>query len=415
MQGSAKLILAVVRSRGVLLLGVAGSCLIASVAYGLLAADSYKAVATLFIDPSPFDARSASGGQMASMGSELDLLRSERVAQRVVENERLVEDPALRSLYLQSIDAGRPPLEALAQFVARGVRATGSDDGGLVTLSVALGDPALAARVANAYAQAWGEISLELRANSIRSGIERAHGELVSLRARLGEARARVSGGTALDAANGKADEQFAQLSRLSTRSLSQPGAMALPDTTATPGGAIHSLTVSLPGESIAVGRLDPVPTAAMASGSATGLASNSATSAASNAGLGLASSSADDEIRLAQQSLERAEDRLARLAAEGIGAPFPAHVLRPARVPETSSKPDLAVCTAFGLGAGLILGILAMLLAEILDKRVRRAADLTRIAGIVVLGNLPAVTPATAQPGNRSALRLQRAGNGAY
>jgi uncharacterized protein involved in exopolysaccharide biosynthesis len=361
------------------------------VGYGLLAADSYKAVATLFIEQSPFDARSSSGAQIASMGNELDLLRSERVAQRVVENERLVEEPALRSLYLQSIDSGRPPIEALAQYVAHGVSATGSDDGGLVTLSVALGDPALAARVANAYAQAWGEISLELRASSIRSGVERAHGELVSLRARLGQARARLNGGTALAAAGVKADEQFAQLSRLSTRSLSQSSAIELPDTMPTPGGGIHSVAVTLSGEPTGAGRFDAVTPAAGAT------------------------SSADDEIRLAQQSLERAEDRLARLAVEGIGAPFPAHVLRPARVPDASSKPELVVCAAFGLGVGLVLGILAILLGEMLDKRVRRPSDLTRISGIVVLGNLPAVVPAKARPGRRSALRLQRAGNGAY
>ena len=428
MRPSGNLILAVVRSRGALLLGVAGSCLAAAVAYGLLAPDSYKAVATLFIDPSPFEARSVNGAQSASLGSDLDLLRSERVAQRVVENERLVEEPALRNLYLQSIDAGRPPLEVLAQYVAQRVGVSGSDDGGLVKISVTLGDAALAARVANAYAQAWGEVRLELRANSIRSGVERAHEDLVSLRARLGEARARLTGGNALAAAGSRADEQFAQLSRLSSRSITQSGATVLPDTVAgEAGGAVHGVAVMMPGEAVGAGRFDPVAAnssglIATASGERwDGVHSYGREGATHRvpvtevAPAVIATTSADDEIRLAQQSLERAEDRLARLSAEGIGAPFPAHMLHPARVPDASTKPALAICAALGLGAGLVLGILAMLIGEILDRRVRRPSDLSRIAGIVVLGNLPAVIPGKSPAVRVAGLRLQRAGNGAY
>ncbi len=395
-----KIFLAILRSRGILLLGAAGSCLTAALGYGLLAADHYKAVATLFIEPSPFDARSANGAPGAARGSDLDLLRSERVAQRVVENERLVEEPALRPWYLKSIDAGRPPLEALAQYIAGHVDAAGSDDGGLVRLAVTLDEPELAARVANAYAQAWGEVSLELRANAIRSGVERAHEDLVALRARLGEARARRSGGSALAAAGSRADEQFAQLSRLSTHAL---GAPAGADPLAA-GGPLRNIATALPMATLTGARDDGGSRGEIATASAV---ANSAATA----------SSADDEIRIAQQSLERAEDRLARLSAEGIGAPFPAHVLRQAAVPDVSSKPGLAACAAIGLGAGLLLGLLAMLIGERLDRRVRRAADLTRGTGIVVLGNLPAVTrEAPAASGTaRAALRLQRAGSGAF
>jgi uncharacterized protein involved in exopolysaccharide biosynthesis len=375
-----------------------GASLAVAIGYGVLGADHYKAVATLLIDPSPFDTRSVNASPTAPRGTDLDLLRSERVAQRVVENERLVEEPALRHLYLQSIDAGRPPLEALAQFIADHVAAAGSDDGGLVRLAATLGEPQLAARVANAYAQAWGEVSLELRANAIRSGLERAHEDLVSLRARLGEARARLNGGDALAAAGSHADEQFAQLSRNATRALDP--AAALPDAASGSAEAgMHGVSASLPAAA-----LPPEANTLVLPSTSRGDA---------------AASTADDEIRIAQQSLERAEDRLARLAAEGIGAPFPAHVLRPAAVPQSSTKPGLGFCAGLGLAIGLGLGLMAMLLGERLDRRVRRPADLTRSTGIVVLGNLPAVhVPAGVVSGARpgaSALRLRGAGNGAY
>jgi hypothetical protein len=126
----------------------------------------------------------------------------------------------------------------------------------------------------------------------------------------------------------------------------------------------------------------------------------------------GGAATSADDEIRLAQQSLERAEERLARLSAEGVGAPFPAHLLRPARVPDTSTKPGAAVCAALGAALGVVLGLVAMLLGEFFDRRIRRPADLARGTGIVVLGNLPAsrsAATAGVQGRARLALRLAR------
>ncbi len=399
MQANSKVLLAILRCRGALLLAATGSCLAAALGYSMLGADHYRAVATLLIDPSPFDTRSVNASPNAARGSDLDLLRSERVAQRVVENERLVEEPTLRHLYLQSIDAGRPPLEALAQYVAEHVEAAGSDEGGLVRVSITLGEAELAARVANAYAQAWGEVSLELRANAIRSGVERAHEDLVSLRARLGEARARVSGGTALAAAGSRADEQFAQLSRIATRAPA-PVATAVSDTApGSSGTGMRNVSAALPAASAGVAP------------AATGIVLP--TAPAGSAG---PASTADDDIRIAQQSLERAEDRLARLSAEGIGAPFPAHVLRPAAVPQASTKPGVAICAALGLAAGLVLGLLAMVVGERLDRRVRRPSDLSRSTGIVVLGNLPAVPVPGPVPGVRrspSALRL--GGTGAF
>lgn len=420
MASTAKLVLAVVRARGALLIAVVAFCLAAAVGFSVLAADKYRAVATLFIDPSPFEARALNGGPTAARGSELDLLRSERVAQRVVENERLVEEPALRNLYMESIDAGRPPLESLSQYVADRVEAAGSDDGGLVRLSVTMGDPTLAARVANAYAQAWGEVSLELRANAIRSGVERAHEDLVSLRARLGEARYRLVGGTALAAAGSRADEQFAQLSRMSTRPIPQSGSMALAESgsngTQSP---VRNAATALPLDSIATEHLggtaaDGLPPDSAGADRFGGTSRDEHIGAPIRPGAAGEASSADEEIRLAQQSLERAEDRLARIAAEGIGAPFPAHMLRPARVPEKSIKPGPAICAAIGLTTGQVLGILAMLLGERIDRRVRRPSDLSRITGIVVLGNLPAALPAGLRFRGRRALTLRRPGESA-
>jgi uncharacterized protein involved in exopolysaccharide biosynthesis len=377
----------------------------AAATYGFLGAESYPATATVFMEPGPFD--TGSGAGPGARASGLDLLRSERVAQRVVENERLVEDPALRGQYLESIDAGRPPVEAIAQYVAEHVEASAAGEGGVVRVTASLSDPAVSARVANAYAQAWGEVSLELRATAIRDGVQRAGQDLAALRARLGEARARRSDGGALAAAGSRADEQFAQLSRL------EPGAPLSPAPAADgPRNADWARGLTVADDAAAVARLNP-----------SGDASSGAEAAArplrvthldgADAPRGGSSTTVDDEIRLAQQSLERAEDRLTRLAAEGIGAPFPAHLLRAARPATVSSKPGVGACAALGAAIGLALGLIGVCLAEAMDRRVRRPSDLARGLGIVVLGDLPAVVPGGSGidgPAPRRWLPLQRA-----
>ncbi len=378
----------------------------------------------MFIDPSPFESGATGGAPSSALVSGLDLLRSERVAQRVVENERLAEDPALRWLYLESIDAGRQPMEALAQYLAELVEVSAGGDGGLVRLAVTMRDPELAARVANAYAQAWGEVSLELRTASIRNGVARASQDLASLRARLGEARARRGNDGALVAAGARADEQFAQLSRLSAQPMgpraAPPAAMGTAAMSTVVLDWAHKIA-ALSADSSGAPRFESVTAADDGQDAALRMAPLTDRRAAESTksgdhGAALApATSADEEIRLAQQSLERAEDRLARLSAESIGEPFPAHVLRPAQIPDTSTKPGWTACAGVGTALALLLGLLAVVIAENVDRRVRRASDLARGAGVVVLGDLPAVRSTGSMSGGREQspsrwLRLHRA-----
>jgi uncharacterized protein involved in exopolysaccharide biosynthesis len=388
---------AILRTRatlgGVVVLGCMGMAL----AYALLAKDRYEAVATLFVDPSALDAGTLGVRASGLRGTDLDLLRSERVAERVVENEHLIGVPELYGIYLSSIDAGRPPIEALGHFVAREVEAHAGGDGSLVRLTVTASEPQLAARIANAYAQAWGEVGMELHAASIRNSLERAHEDLVALRGRLGEARARHRDDHDLASTDERANAQFAQLSRLATSSLHRTEGAA----TSPPVGGAELPAARAPLESVSM------DAAADAGALKANLVAVSAPPSSRSEGRANPPLSADDEIRLAQQSLDRAEERLARLSSEGVGAPFPVHVLLPARAPETSSKPSAVTCAEVGLGAGLLLALLAMALAERFDRRVRRPSDIAQALGIVVLGSLPAVRAAV--PVRRPALRTLR------
>ncbi len=409
-----KFILEVVRTRDLLFLAVAGACLAFAVAYGALAPDYYRATATLFVDSTSSDSVTPNGGG-AARATDLDLLRSERVAQRVVENERLALEPGMRRLYLQSIDSHRLPSEALAQYLVEHLDVRASGDGGLVHLGVWLSEPQLAARVANAYAQAWNEVSQELHAASIRNAVERAREDLVSLRARLGEARARRATDAPLAHASSRADEQFAQLSRFASQPLPIP--LAAPVSVATGPEWEHGILAPLPAEAVNIARAEGI---APTKGSGETQLTSPSVHQVPALGERLredasASLPPDEEVRFAQQSLERAEERLTRLAVDGVGAPFPAHLLRAAQTPEYSTKPGMPECAAIGAALGVVLGLLASAIAELSDRRVRRASDLAVGLGIVVLGNLPAVArramPLADERGSAfSRLPLQRA-----
>jgi len=362
-------------------------CVAGGIGYSMIAPERFIATSTLVLDP----VGAASASSDASLRTELDLLRSERVAQRVVENLRMSDSPAARTLLLESGDTRHTLPEFLALQLMERVRAYPAGEGGLVRVRFSAQDPDFAAQVANAYPQAYGEVSLEMRAAAIRSGVERAGQDLALLRVRLEQARVRQTtpSRAALDSIAVRAGEQFAHLARL-----------ALQSAHAGFGAPEESVQVSAalagnPG----VGA-DPVPPPSIAP----------AARAADGAG---DAATPEHDLRLAQQNLERAEERLARLSIESIGAPFPAHLLVAASAPRASSKPPIVTCIAIGAAAGLLIGLLASLLVEAFDRRVRRIEHVARDLGIVVLGDLPAASMPSARPardGRQTGLWLQRA-----
>lgn len=64
--------------------------------------------------------------------------------------------------------------------------------------------------------------------------------------------------------------------------------------------------------------------------------------------------------------------------------------IIRDANLPTAPSKPNVLLNLASGATAGLLFSVGLALIRERLDRRVRRAADLTRRADLLVLANVP-------------------------
>lgn len=147
-----------------------------------------------------------------NIGTQADIINSDRVARKVVKMLRLDESPALKDRWLAATQGtanlrkldnwigwldstqGKGKLEDwIANLLQRGLKVTPSRDSNVIRIAFAGGDPVFVAAVANAYAQAYIEASIELKVEPARQ-YARWFGEQAKvLRESLEKAQARLS------------------------------------------------------------------------------------------------------------------------------------------------------------------------------------------------------------------------------
>jgi chain length determinant protein EpsF len=126
------------------------------------------------------------------IGTQMELIQSGRVAQQVVRDLKLAQNPELREAFeadtggVGSIDAwiGAMLLEKLK---------VSSSVSNLVTVEYSSKNPKAAADVANAFAKAYLATSLELRTQPTREAAEWFEGQLQGLRTRVVEAQDKLT------------------------------------------------------------------------------------------------------------------------------------------------------------------------------------------------------------------------------
>jgi chain length determinant protein EpsF len=148
----------------IVLFTIVGATAVAS----LLWPKRYSASASVVVDikPDPVSALLYPGlGSPAFMATQVDIINSDRVAQRVVRNLKLAENPQLRQQWTDTTQ-GRVSIESwLAETFQRAVEVKPSRESNVITVTYKAQDPKFAAGLANAFVQAYIDVTLDMRVN----------------------------------------------------------------------------------------------------------------------------------------------------------------------------------------------------------------------------------------------------------
>jgi len=159
--------LAVVRARWIPALVVFLVVLTATIAYVTLATRFYTATASILVDskPDPVSAMLTGGATSPSViNTQMEIIRSDRVAQRVVQNLKLADVADLKAAWERTGKSGGTLIEWLGGFVQAGLDVKVASPGStVINITYKSADPRFAATVANGYVQAYLETSIELR------------------------------------------------------------------------------------------------------------------------------------------------------------------------------------------------------------------------------------------------------------
>ena len=199
-----------------------------TLAASLVLPKRYTATANVVVDvrasqPDPVTAAAVTitGPQPSYLPTQLDIVGSDRVAQRVVKMLKLEDDPKLRQKWVEDTEGHGSREVWLAQRLQKKLKVKPGKDSDVINIAYTSPDPAFSAAVANAFARAYIDTSIELHTEPARlaAGWFQAQGK--TLREALEKARARVSRYQqehGIVASDEKLDSETAKLSDLSAQ-----------------------------------------------------------------------------------------------------------------------------------------------------------------------------------------------------
>lgn len=160
-------ILLILRAHWKVALGVAFATVALTLVVTLLLPKKYTATTSVLVDiksPDPVAALI----MPASLSTQLDIITSQRVALKVIRTLGLAESPAVRAQWVEATD-GKGTVEAwLADLLLRGLAVTPARESNIVGISYTGAEPTFAATVVNGFAQAYIDVTIELKVEPAR-------------------------------------------------------------------------------------------------------------------------------------------------------------------------------------------------------------------------------------------------------
>ena len=155
------------------------------------------------------------------MATQIDIIISDRVAQRVVKLLRMDESPAIREQWMEATEGEGDLTVWLADLLKKKLNVKPSRDSNVINIEFSGADPSFAAVVANAFAQAYIDINLELKVDPARQHANWFDDQTKALRDKLEKARQALSSQqqeTGIIATEERLDYEISKLHDLSTQ-----------------------------------------------------------------------------------------------------------------------------------------------------------------------------------------------------
>jgi polysaccharide biosynthesis transport protein len=205
--------------------GTLAIVVITAVALSMIMPKRYTAVGKVMIDTRSGDpvAGLMFNGQVppSYIGTQVDILTSERVAQRVIKILKLDENPNLQAQW-RSITEGQGSFNAwLADLLSKNLAVKQSRESSAIEISYQGAEPNFAAALTNAYIKAYIDTSIEMRVEPAKLYAAMFDEQAKSLREKVEQAQAKLSEyqkSKQLIATDERLDIESARLNELSTQ-----------------------------------------------------------------------------------------------------------------------------------------------------------------------------------------------------
>jgi chain length determinant protein EpsF len=443
--------LIILRARLALFAAALAFTVCGTVVVSLLLPKQYTAAASVVIDAKGSDLMAtglALPTQMAPgfMATQVDIMASQKVALKVVEKLRVVESQVAQQQFKNATEGRGSIRHYFADLLIKKLDIKPSRESSVVTITYTANDPKFAAAVANAFAEAYIETTLEMKVAPSRQNAVWFGDQLKSLRGDLEKAQRRLSEyqqangivgvDERLDVENTRLSELSSQLVGAQGQNFESRGRSAQVTDQRRSGGGPESLPEVVTNPLIQNLRAELARAEARMQDSSSQLGDNHpqmermraevgalreklATEmknvASSVITSGRVSQQRESETRVAlaaqkekvleikrqrdemavlsrevenaQRIFDVALQRFAQTNLEGQATLANATLLNPAVEPSAHSSPRLALNVSLSVILGIILGLGVALLAELADRRVRSIEDLGGELTLPVIG----------------------------
>ena len=440
----------------------------------LLLPKSYLATTSLLVDkkdeqslgPNQYPARL----QQGYLQTQVDIITSRKVAQKVVADLKLAQSPAAREAFERETDGSGTIESWLVETLLRRLK-TDTSQSSVIQIMFSSSDPRFAADVANAFAAAYTDVTLQLRVDPTREAAVWFDEQLKELRGNLEQSQAKLTAyhqEKGLVATDERFDIENARLSELSTQLVQAQNQTydsstrrRLAAASLASGASPETLPEIISQPFIQAVKTDLVRSEMKLTELATQLGPNhpqyqrqftehAALRAKLDAEMmkvigGLENSARQNrdreeelrkaldaqraqvlrlkewrselavlnrEVESAQKAYDTALQRAVVNRVDSRARQTNVAVLTPATVPRTAARPKVTLNIALSVIAGLMLGLAAVYLLESMDRRVRSRGDLESELNaplLVVLDDIRSTAMPRLLPGSRSLPALPR------